>query len=188
MEAKNPQRVLDKIEECRFFWVKMCDSADAENPQELLYFLSAFMAAFRTTVYRLYGVTKHLLDESTKEDLQRRVEQHPEVSFLVNSTHCEIHGDGPTIFRQFIVRPEPGFPSRLGEAKRYGGTYYRAGVIITERNGWQFVGHRKEILQLCREGREAIEQFAREVILTHRANVQLGQAGSTHQVGQSNLQ
>lgn len=57
-KAKNPDRVFEKARESRFFLERMAEYEKALDIEKFLYYLSAFLSAFRTTAYRLYGVTE----------------------------------------------------------------------------------------------------------------------------------
>jgi len=60
-KAKNPDRIVEKIYECRYFLALMADYEEKLDAEKLLYCLSAFLSAFRTSAFRLYGVTEHKL-------------------------------------------------------------------------------------------------------------------------------
>jgi len=54
-----PERVFDKVRECRFFLARMADYESAEDIENFLFCLSAFLSAFRSIAYKLYGVTEN---------------------------------------------------------------------------------------------------------------------------------
>src|SRR6267378_908698 len=98
--AKNPERVLDKVRECRFFLVQMADYEELLDSEKFLFCLSAFMSAFR-----LYGVTENRLGEAAKHRLKHQLHGHSEINFLILRTNVELHEDGAVVFQRFTVVP-----------------------------------------------------------------------------------
>jgi hypothetical protein len=166
--AKTPERMWDKLGECRFFLKKMTESEHAKETQDFLYYLSAFMAAFRTVAYRLYGVTENRSGISAKLALRDKLHGHPEINFLLASTNVELHEDGVMVFPRFTVRSAgPGTEAADRFASRFLSRYgWRQGhgVVIEQTGGWQFDGNPKNIHDLCEEALEAIKVFLRQAL------------------------
>ena len=56
--ASNPQRVLDKVQECRRALARMEQIDRAGTEQEFLDSFAHFLESFRTVTQRFYGVVK----------------------------------------------------------------------------------------------------------------------------------
>ncbi len=69
--ATNPERVVDKVRECQFFLVQMADCEQDLDTDKFLYCLSAFLSAFRTISFRLYGVAENRLGKDAKNTREK---------------------------------------------------------------------------------------------------------------------
>ncbi len=177
--AKNPERVLDKVHECRFFLVQMADHEELLDTEKFLFCLSAFMSAFRTIAFRLYGVTENRLGEASKHRLKDRLHSHSEVNFLIMRTNVELHEDGAVVFQRYTVHASDSVPmvaDRFGrDADRFAsrfGSRYGQGVVIRRAAGWQFAENSKNLIELCHDALEAMEGFIRQVLTTEPSTVQ----------------
>jgi hypothetical protein len=128
----------------------MAGYESAADTEEFLYCLSAFMSAFRTIAYRLYGVTENKLGIAVKHALKERLPDHPEIRFLIERTNVELHEDGVIVFQRFSVHPVEN-PSRWMRdrfAARYvsrWGWREGRGMVITRQEGWRFAENPKNL-------------------------------------------
>src|SRR5437016_13195392 len=89
-----PERVFDKVRECRFFFARMADYESAEGIENFLFCFSAFLSAFRSIAYKLYGVTEKQRGKDEKITLKKELHKHPQVGCVIGSSNVEGHGDG----------------------------------------------------------------------------------------------
>ena len=68
--AENPERIFDKVRECRFFLTMMADF-EKEDTEKFLFCTSGFLGAFRSVLYRLFGVTRTKSGIATERKLSR---------------------------------------------------------------------------------------------------------------------
>ena len=111
--AKNPDRVLDKVREARFFLVQMASYEQALDTEKFLYCLNAFISAFRTIAFRLYGVTENLSGPGGKRTLKCQLHGHAEIKFPVERTNVELHEDGVVVFQRYTTQVSSPEPSRF---------------------------------------------------------------------------
>src|SRR5258708_24702746 len=90
-KAKKPEGVHEKVRESRFFLEQVPEYELAQDTQKFLFCLSAFLNAFRTITFRLYGVTEHQHDKATAQRLFRQLNDHPEIGFLIRQPDVEVH-------------------------------------------------------------------------------------------------
>lgn len=173
--ARNPQRVQDKVREAHFFLVEMATYERAFETEKFLYCLSAFMSAFRTIAFRLYGVTENLKGAAAKNALRKQLHDHLDIKFLIERTNVELHEDGVVVFQRYhaSVSSSESLPwgrhlGRRGERfhSRFGSRYSET-VIVRQPAGWQFAGSSKNLIELCHDGLEAMEGFFRQVLATN---------------------
>lgn len=157
--AKNPEGVALKMRAGRYFLKRMAECAAAGDDEPFLYYLGAFLSAFRTVADRLCGVVGKSAAKGLKEELRN----HPDISFLRRSTDVDLHGDGPVVSpRYFIFTAD--FLSLLDDeftlALKDGTEAEPAGEII--RDGWQFAERpQQDIIVLCHDALDALEDFVR---------------------------
>src|SRR5438046_6943540 len=82
--------VFDKVRECRFFLARMADYESAEDIENFLFCLSAFLSAFRSIAYKLYGVTEKQRGKTAKITLKKELHTHPQVGFLIGRSNVEV--------------------------------------------------------------------------------------------------
>lgn len=170
--AKNPDRVLDKVREARFFLVQMAGYEQALDTEKFLYCLSAFMSAFRTIAFRLYGVTENIRGAGAKRILKDQLYGHWEIKFLLERTNVELHEDGVVVFQRYTAQVSSPEPSRwtwgarldVNRFRSHFGSRYSEAVIVRRAAGWQFAGSSKNLIELCHDGVEAMEGFIRQVL------------------------
>jgi hypothetical protein len=75
--ARNPKSVSDKASECRFFLTQMAEYEKQLDTEKFLYCLSAFLSAFRTVAYRLYGVAKSRSGKAASTKTRSRQKSNP---------------------------------------------------------------------------------------------------------------
>ena len=160
---------MEKIREARFFLQQMGIYEKALDTEKLFYCLSAFLSAFRTITFRLYGVTEHKHGKEKAQLLLSQLKSHPDIAFLMTRRDVEVHADGALVFERFTVHaadPVPQFVDKYADrfASRFGPRYYpQAGVVIRPAGGWQFGGNPKNLIELGRNALSAIEEFIRQL-------------------------
>jgi hypothetical protein len=166
--ASKRDGVAYKINECRFFLAEMVErEKQRERHQEFGYCLSAFLSAFRSVGYRLNGI----LGNARTKVLERELELlHPDIWFLLDMRNFEVHGDGPTVWPRFTLTISPGsgrWASRWSRRARpaFAASRFRPRLstegIKTKIIGWLFEGHPKDVIDLCRESLDRLEDVAR---------------------------
>jgi len=111
-KAKTPERVFDKIEECRFFIAQAAGYELAQETEKFLHCLSAFMSGFRTIHNRLCGVTENKYGVETKEDLLKKLESHADISFLIKCSNIEVHEDGVIVHPRYRIHASDALSDR----------------------------------------------------------------------------
>jgi hypothetical protein len=162
--ARNPQRVADKVRECRFFLVEMAIHEKSLETEKFLYCLSAFLSSFRTVTYRLYGVTENKLGKAAQEALKAQLRNNHDIHFLVRRTNVELHEDGAVVLQKYTIHAADPIPSHddtwfrttKKPRSRFGS---RHGVVIRRAAGWQFAEDVKNIAKLCHDALEALEEI-----------------------------
>ncbi len=169
--ATDPSRVFEKVQEARFFLDRMAENET--NPQIFCYYLSAFLNSSRVTIFRLYGVTRTLWSEAAKHALKARVYAHPQIGSLRMKSNVETHENGVHIWKQHTIsivpNPPERWPSRFEpryEPERWKSRWDESFETKLTFLGWQFVGDSSNLVSLCREGLQALEDFAVQAIST----------------------
>src|SRR5258708_8627018 len=173
-KAKNPDRIVDKIYECRYFLSLMADHEEKLDTEKFLFCLSAFLSAFRTAAFRLYGVTEHRLGKPASRALQTQVRSHSEIGFLLDRTNVEVHQDGVVVHqlyrKELIAEASSRWgPRTVGEPSRWRSlnrSRYGEAVMARRAAGWQFAGNPKNLIELCKDALEAMQGFIVPVIVT----------------------
>ncbi|HKV24659.1 MAG TPA: hypothetical protein VJN93_08725 [Candidatus Acidoferrum sp.] len=159
--ATNPQRVLDKVRECRYFLAEMSAHESAEETDRFWFSLSAFLKSFRSIAYRMYGVTETQTDRDQMKALERQLNAHPRIGFLIDSANLEVHGDGAVIWKRYNISiPEsmqkhrPRLSPRFGDATRWKrlASPFEPVAVQTQMvvgTDWQFAGNSASLLELC---------------------------------------
>ena len=167
--AKNPDRVFDKVRECRFFLEQMAMHDGAHDIDKFLYSLSAFLSAFRTVAYRLYGVTENRKGKSASRAVQDQLHTHAEIGFLIQRSNVEAHEDGVLVYPRFTVRVTASIPNRWKSKwapntskwqSRFTSRYDDV-VGVRRAPGWQFAGNPKNVADLCSDALTSMEECAR---------------------------
>jgi len=148
----------------------------ARDTQKFLFCLSAFLNAFRTITFRLYGVTEHKHGRAKARLLLGQLVDHPEIGFLIRQRDVEVHEDGTLVYERFTVHPADTVPQFTDKyTDKYGdkytdrfasrfGTRTGPSVVIRYVGGWQFAGNPKNLMELSRDALDAIGGFIREVL------------------------
>jgi hypothetical protein len=171
--AKNPDRVFDKARECRFFLILMAEHEKALDIEKFLYCLSAFLSAFRTIAYRLYGVTENRKGKQASRALQNQIHIHPEIGFLIQRSNIEVHEDGVLVHQRFTVHVTASIPDRwksrwAPDTNKWQSRFtsrYADGVEVRRAEGWQFAGNPKNLIELCYDALNAMEECARQALV-----------------------
>src|SRR5271169_5913787 len=103
--AKNPERVMDKVCECRFFLLQMADHEATLDSEKFLYCLSAFLNSFRTITFRLYGVLENKSGKASARTLLQELNNHADIGFVMSQRDIEVHEDGAEVIQRFTVHP-----------------------------------------------------------------------------------
>jgi hypothetical protein len=179
--AKKPEGVLEKVRECRFFLVQMTTHEAALDTEAFLSNLSAFLNAFQTAAFRLYGVTENRNGKDASLALQSQLRRHPEIGFLMSQRNVEVHEDGATVHQWFTVHVgDVSVPSlwgpQLGQNTDWlpssFGSRSGQGVVIRRAAGWQFAGSPKNLIELCHDTLDAMEGFIRQALPTDPCTTQ----------------
>jgi hypothetical protein len=170
--ARTPERVYDKINECRFFVARMAEyEQSADTPEHFLYCISAFLSEFRTAAYRLYGVTKAQRGKAAQAALRNELHAHPQIGFLLSKSNVEVHEDGVRVWQRYNLH--------IGESMQWRGSSRwnrnndRWSSRVEERypvqttvavKDWQFEGNQSNLIVLCHDAVAEMENFARQNI------------------------
>ncbi len=95
--ASSPQRVFDKVQECRRALAKMEQIDRAGSEEEFLDALGHFLESFRSICQRFYGVVKKQSGRPLMKALEAQLNAHPRIGFIIDRAILETHGDGATI-------------------------------------------------------------------------------------------
>lgn len=172
--ATNPDRIADKTRECRFFLLKMAEYERDMDIEKFLYCLSAFLSAFRTAIYRSFGVAETRNGKLAAKKLREDLYKNPEIKFLKDTTDLEVHGDGAKVWQHYRVTLVGPLPGRWGGKTRDrwesqgGENRFRPrfpGIVARrEPAGWQFDGRPKNLIELCHDAVEALETAVRGLV------------------------
>jgi len=146
----------------------MADHEGAGETENFLFCLSAFLSAFRSVAYRLYGVTETQRGKAAKIVLKNQLHAHPKIGFLIGKSNVEIHEDGVTVWQRYTVsvgdsmatkwpsrwnrrteRWPPRFEPRFEETVK---------THVTVRD-WQFEGNQSNLIVLCHDALDEMENF-----------------------------
>lgn len=174
--ASNPQRVHDKVQECRRALAKMEQIDRAGTEQEFLDSLGHFLESFRTISQRFYGVVETQSGRPRMKALEAQLNSHPRIGFLIDKAVQETHGDGATIWRRFNVSVSEDmqgrWPARWESAwgvhterwpprfqSRFEPTVRTHAILGKD---WQFAERHASLVELCRDGLDDLESFVRQ--------------------------
>jgi len=170
--ARTPERVYDKVRECRFFIARMADyEHDHRNPDHFLHCVSAFLSAFRALRYRLYGVTRLQRGKSAQVALRNQLDVHPQIGFLLSISNAEMHEDGARVLQRFTVDLGDSIPRRWSSRwsqieERWSSQFkdrFPVQTSVTVKD-WQFEGNQSNLIVLCNDALDAMETFVRQNI------------------------
>jgi hypothetical protein len=170
-EATEPQRVMEKFEECRYRLVEMADYERALDTQKFMYALSGFLYAFRTTAYRQIGVVRHRRGSQAGRDLRDKLWAHGSIGFLKDRSDLETHGNGPVIWQRYTVNVSSSMCGRWKHrldrfADRYSRSRFESPSVEVTRStqavDWQFANRPENLIALCHDALSALEEFMRQ--------------------------
>jgi hypothetical protein len=172
--AKNPDRVFDKVRECRFFLEQMTAYERTQEIDKFLYCVSGFLSAFRTVAYRMYGVIENKKGKQARRALQNRLHIHPEIGFLIQRSNVEVHEDGVLVYPRFIVQVTASIPDRWKSKWAADNSKWQSRftsrfddvVGVRRAPGWQFAGNPKNLVDLCCDALTAMEECAQQALAT----------------------
>jgi hypothetical protein len=172
--ARSPQGVFEKLSECRHFLVQMADYESTGDVQKFLYSLSAFLSAFRSIAFRLYGVTGVQHGNAAKRSLQVQLHAHPKIGFLIDRSNVEIHEDGVKVWQRYRVSigdsMNSDWPPRWGQrpdrfASPFEPRFHRSvQQPVTTVVDWQFDGHSSNLIELCHDALKDMDRIIRQNI------------------------
>ncbi len=172
--ARIPERVVDKVRECRFFLARMADHEGVGETENFLFCLSAFLSAFRSIAYRLYGLTEMQRGEVAKVALKNQLHAHPQIGFLIGKSNVEIHEDGVTVLQRCTVSVGNSittkWPSRFWSRRterwpsRFESRFQKGVQIHVTVKDWQFEGNQSNLIVLCHDALDEMENFIRQNI------------------------
>jgi hypothetical protein len=170
----NPEGVLEKVGEARYFLARVPDHENDSNEEDFLRSLSAFLNAFRTITFRLKGVTEHKHGKEKADLLYGQLWDHLGIGFLIRQRDVEVHQDGAVVFRRYTIHPGnlvPEFMDKYAHRDKYAdqfvsrfGTRTGAGVVIRYVGGWEFKGNPKSLIELGHDALDALEVFIRQAL------------------------
>lgn len=174
--ATNPQRIFDKARECRYFLSEMSEHERAGDTDKFMFSLSAFLKSFRSIAYRFYGVTEKQSDREQMKALEKQLNDHPQIGFLIDRANLEVHGDGAVIWKRFNIsvpddmqqKYPPRFQSRFGDPTRWMPRFrfrFEPAAVQTQTvvgSDWLFAGNSHGLLELCRNGLDQIEELVKK--------------------------
>jgi hypothetical protein len=82
--ASDPQRVFDKVQECRRALAKMEQIDRAGSEEEFLDALGHFLESFRTISQRFYGVVEKQSGRPRMKALEAQLNSHPRIGFIID--------------------------------------------------------------------------------------------------------
>ncbi len=157
--AKNPDRISEKVNECRFFLVLMADYERVLEDEKFRYCLSAFLSAFRSATYRLMGVTHKRFGKPAKDSLKKRLDNHKEIGFLIRQRDKEVHSDGAVVFQRIAVHLFDSMQVLSGVK----------GFFIPRAAGWEFEGNSKNLIELCHDALVELEHSISQTFTSQSA-------------------
>jgi hypothetical protein len=171
--ASIPERVFDKVRECRFFLARMADYERTGEVENFLFCLSAFLSAFRSIAYRLYGVTENQRGKAAKVTLRKELHAHPQVGFLISRSNVEVHEDGVKVWQRYNVsvgdstsdRWPPRWDHRTERwPPRFQARFQRSVQTQVTVVDWQFEGYHSNLTKLCHDALNEMETFIKQNI------------------------
>ncbi len=109
-KATRPEAIPEKVDECKFFLGLMDTYKERRPIKEFLWYLSAFLCAYRSLSYRLFGVLKHRKGSDDAKALRETLCSDRDIDSLRRLRDLEVHGDGVTVW----VPPPFGNPLEAG--------------------------------------------------------------------------
>jgi hypothetical protein len=97
-KATRPERIPEKVDECEFFLGLMDAYKETRPIREFLWYLSAFLCAYRSLWYRSFGVVKHLKGRDNAKALDETLRSHRDIDWLRRLRDLEVHGNGITVW------------------------------------------------------------------------------------------
>lgn len=163
--ASKPEGVTEKLAECRFFLARMEDYERERNIESFLYCLSAFLSAFRATIYRTTGVVCAIHGERARQNLRSKFKSSHNIWFLKDATDLEVHGDGP---RMWQVNLTNRFTSRWDRSQRSRliGRFKSSPGPVPGSSYIQFEDYPTSVLKLCRISVDELETMAKGALNT----------------------
>jgi hypothetical protein len=142
------------------------------DTEKFLFSLSAFLSAFRTTAYRLYGVVEFRNVKSAKQSVKARLHSTPSIDFLFSKGITETHGDGAVVFQRYTISAGDSlgrWPASRWERgrdrwpSRYESRWPMPNVKVSPVD-WQFQGSPENLVALCHDALTELESIVRDSI------------------------
>jgi len=161
-----PQRVLNKVEECRFFL--RCMEQHEQEPEEFGYYVSAFLSALKTVEY-LTPIAARQHQARVRKEIHQLKGARPDLNYLLNARDAEVHQEGVALVMTFnspTQLQEPGFVFRSARFRgRFEGRF-RSGFRLPKlktiyepvyRDRWWFRDFLAPVVGVCRNCLDALE-------------------------------
>jgi hypothetical protein len=168
-EASNPEGVRQKQRECRYFLAQMRQHEDVTDQEKFLFTISAFMSAFRTVANRLRGVVRNTIGAAAERALVTKLRSDPQVSFLIDRTNLELHGDGAVVLRRYTLDRIPGHGGRGRPKSRFEPRERKRWPdlhdgVVRQTDGWQFIEHPKNLIVFSAEALCTMDSMIEEIL------------------------
>jgi hypothetical protein len=170
--ARTPECVFDKVRECRYYLVQIAEFERVLDTEKFLFSLSAFLSAFRTTAYRLYGVVEFRKGKCAKQSVKGRLHSTPSIEFLLSRGITETHGDGAVVFQRYVVSAANSSGQRPASRWERGGDRWRSRFesrwpmpnVKVSQVDWQFQGSSENLVALCHDALTELESIVRDSV------------------------
>jgi hypothetical protein len=113
-KATRPESIPEKFDECKFFLGAMDANKDKRPIREFLWYLSAFLCAYRSLWWRLLDILRHLKRDNDAKVLGEKLRSDRDIDWPRRLRNLEVHGDGVTVWSP------PPFGNPLEPALGYG--------------------------------------------------------------------
>jgi len=151
----------------------MADHESANETENFLFCVSAFLSAFRSVAYRLYGVTETQRGKAARVALKNHLHTNQKIGFLIGKSNVEIHEDGVTVWQRYTVSVGDSiatkWPSRWSRRRERWSSRFESRfqetvqTQVTVRD-WQFEGNPSNLIMLCHDALDDMGNFIRQNI------------------------
>jgi len=166
-----PSRLLKKIGEAQFFLEKMRGSN--ESPQELGFYLSAFLSALKSIEY-LAPLTSRDRQAEIRKGISQLRDNHAALNYLLEARDAEVHREGVGLVLESLTTLKVSKPTFIFPSARFKGRYEgrfqgrfeqpnlgqsQASTVYRPvyRDVWYFENYRREVVETCRDSFHALK-------------------------------